>query len=159
MVPGRLWTQLAIQQHMGPLARMGDGNGEGIRKRGGLLFSLLLQGHPPVKWRVGFGTHIGTQDSRVLDKVPCRFLLSEGKKVSDVWAGSLWAGRRGGAHVPGTGLSLAPGFSRLCGPHAGARALQGEKGSEVPPRPLISSWESSSPPRAPGPVTEGLVWR
>lgn len=30
-------------------------------------------------------THIGIQDSRVLVKVPCHFLLAEGK-VKDVWA-------------------------------------------------------------------------
>lgn len=108
-----------------------------MEKGGGLLFSLLLPGHPPFEWGgVGFGTHIGTQDSRVLDRVPCRFLLSEGKRVSEVWAG---VGGHGAAHVLGTVLSLAPGVSRLCESHAGARALQGETGSEVPPRPLVSS--------------------
>lgn len=53
----------------------------------GLLSPLLFQGHPPLRQRVGFGTHIGTQDSRVLEKVPCHFLLTEGK-VNDVWAPS-----------------------------------------------------------------------
>lgn len=134
------------------------GNGDRMRKwqrRDRLL--LCCSGDTlPLGGAVGFGTHTGTQDSGVLDKVPCHFLLSEGKKVSDEWAGSSWVGRHGGAHVQGSVLSLAPGFSRLCGSHAAARAPQGGKGSEVPPCPLLSSWESSSCP-VPGQVTEGLM--
>lgn len=34
----------------------------------------------------GFGTNVGTQGSRVPDKVPCHFLLSEGKQGKDVRA-------------------------------------------------------------------------
>lgn len=154
MVPGHLWTQLGTRQHMGPLTRRGDGNSVSACRKGLGYYSLLCPRDTlPSREGRGFGTHTGTQHCRVLDKVPCRFLLSESKKVSDVWVG-----RHGGARVPGTVLSLAPGFSCPCGSHASARALWGEKGSEVPPRPLISSWESSSGP-APGPVTEGLVCR
>lgn len=91
---------------------------------------------------MGFGTHTGTQDSRVLDEVPWHFLLSEGKKVSDVGqvapGGGVW-------RCPRSGHSAQPGawISRLCGSHAGAQAPQGGEGSEGPPCPLISSQESA----------------
>lgn len=57
----------------------GMGTGCNDEKRGWGYYSPLLQGHLPLRWGVGFGTHVGTQDSRVPEKMPCRFLLLEGK--------------------------------------------------------------------------------
>lgn len=86
-VPGHLRTQRSIQQHMGPLARggewergrmmIGSGGGATISPHAGDI--RLSAGGVGV----GFGTHTGTQDSRVLEKVPCHFLLSEGEKVKE----------------------------------------------------------------------------
>lgn len=60
---------------------VGNGNKGGMmRRRGGATTPSVALGTPAPQVRVGFGTHVGTQDSRVPDKVPCCFLLSAGEK-------------------------------------------------------------------------------
>lgn len=94
----------------------------------------------------GFGTNIGTQGSKVPDKVPCRFLPLEGKLGEEVraprgpesvstklvrQAGPQEVGGHGGARVQGTALSSASGFPGPCGLPVGARGLQDGKVPEV----------------------------
>lgn len=116
--------------------------------------SLLLWGYPPLRGGVGFGTHTGTQDSRVPEKVPCRFLLSEGRRWKGAHRGSTklvrqagpWEARGclcpGHSAQPGSWILLFLWVPRWC--------------------PRTQGWESipgpSLPPHLlPGQVMEGGV--
>lgn len=70
--PRRAQRASSSIQGLWPGGGMGAG---GVGK--GLLFPLWPRGPLPLRC---FGTQTGTQDSRVLGKVPCRFLLSEGRR-------------------------------------------------------------------------------
>lgn len=153
--PGRRWAAEAqecpwrcqatdsagLQQHTGPLARRGNGSRWGDGVGIGRLLPLWPWGPLPLRC---FGTQTGTQDSRVLEKMPCHFLLSEGRRERGAQKGIYQTGETGrpwGRHVQGTVLSPAAGSSWPRGPHAGAQGLWDGKASGVLPCP-------SPPPRA-----------
>lgn len=82
MVPGHLWTQLDIQQHVGPLVRSGEWEEGGMMRRGvGATIASVALGRPTPQERGGLWHIHGHPGFQGPGKgaMSLHFLLTEGK--------------------------------------------------------------------------------